>query len=211
MCGETIPADAKECKCCLEDFAINDESSKSGFRNIYSTVKINVSRLVNTSKITNETTNIYRFIKRNEDVTLEEIKESFQLSLPDLEVFLSRLIESGFIYKHDSGGKVVYSAENIDQKHKSETGTSREISNTKKNQEKPQKTSTEEIEIKEPAMSTSQDVDAKPDHASIHEFYSSINKTSNINDVKLTHTSITNIDGEINGSKSKQLLNQEKV
>ena len=186
MCGEAILADAKECKCCLEHFAINDESSESGFRNIYSTVKINVSRLVNTSKITNETTNIYRFIKRNKDVSLEEIKESFQIDLPDLEVFLSRLIESGFICKYDSGGVVVYSTENIDQKHKSETGTSREILSTKQNQKKPQKTSTEEIDIEEPAKSTTQEVNAKPDHASIHEFYSSINKTSNIDDVKLT-------------------------
>lgn len=234
MCGETIPADAKECKCCLEDFAINDEPSKSGFRNIYSKVRINVSRLVNTSKITNETTNIYRFIKRNEDVSLEEIKESFQIDLPDLQVFLSRLIESGFICKYDSGGVVVYSVETIDQKHKSETGTSREIPDTKQDQDKLQKTSTvesdieepaksitqdvdakpdqdelkkastEEIDTKEPAEPVTQDLDAKPDPASIHDFYSSINKTSNVDDVKLSQTSTTNIDGDINGSKSKQ-------
>ena len=211
MCGETILADAKECKCCLEYFAINDESPESGFRNIYSKVEINVSRLVNTSKITNETTNIYRFIKRNEDVTLEEIIESFQINLPDLEVFLSRLIEAGFICKYDSGDDVVYSVENIDQKHKSEPGTSREIPNTKPDQDKLQKISTEEIDIIEPAKSITQDVDSKPGHASIHEFYSSINKSSNVDDVKLTQTSTTNIDDEINGSKSKQLLNQEKV
>lgn len=204
MCGETILADAKECKCCLEYFAINDESSKSGFRNIYSKVEINVSRLVNTSKITNETTNIYRFIKRNEDVTLEEIIESFQINLPDLEVFLSRLIEAGFICKYDSGDDVVYSVENIDQKHKSESGTSREIPNTKPDQDKLQKTSTEEIDVIEPAKSITQDVDPKPDHASIHEFYSSINKSSNVDDVKLTQTSTTNIDGEINDSRLMQ-------
>ncbi len=234
MCGETIPADARECKCCLEDFAINDESSKSGFKNIYSKVRINVSRLVNTSKITNETTNIYRFIKINEGVTFEEIKESFQKNLPDLEVFLSRLIKADFISKNDSGGKVVYSVEHIDEKHKSETGPSREIPDVKPDQDelkeistegidikepvkstiqdvdaKPdqdelQKTSAEEIDIEEPAESPTQDVDTKPDQTSVHEFYSSISKTSNVDDVKLTQTSTTNVDGEINDFKPKR-------
>jgi hypothetical protein len=122
MCGETILAVAKKCKHCQEYLEINDESSKSNESSkssIYGKIKSNVSRLVNTNKANevNKANSIYRVIKENENVTFGGIKKSLHIKLPELEEILSGLIESNLVYKHESGGEVVYSAEGNNQRH----------------------------------------------------------------------------------------------
>jgi uncharacterized membrane protein YkvA (DUF1232 family) len=126
--------------------------------NIFNKIKDTISRFANPNKANS----IYRFIQRNENTTLGEIRKSYHISLPELENILSDLIKSGFIYKNESGSECAYSVNEIfkesdkgvddfklpqQQELNLRTDTSNEITNTGSNRDNNSKTTEVETDI----------------------------------------------------------------